>query len=248
MKSDFIIIKQQLPGIVQVVSDFYQKPQRKGSVFFVKSPATQDRTSSLAIYPDSNRFTDFANGNYSGDIISFISYIRGTNNWEALQILKDFYGLADRRGQDRQEARRRIQLQQQEEHQRTERCNAFYLALLGETDRLKRWEAIYRTAIEKSLYEPFNGMWAYCVNELEKTEYRLDILCAADCKAYPRMKAYHGDLPSDRFKWLSDVLPVLAESGAFTATEEELKEIKAQAAFEIQRKPGAAARRCKIGW
>lgn len=49
-----IIIKQQLPGIIQVVSDFYQKPQRKGSVFFVKSPAMHDKTASLAVYPNSN--------------------------------------------------------------------------------------------------------------------------------------------------------------------------------------------------
>ena len=102
--------------------------------------------------------------------------------------------------------------------------------------------------IEKQLYEPFSGMWCYCIDEPEKINYWLDVLCAADCKAYPRMKAYHGDLPSDRFKWLSDVLPVLAENGAFTATADELKEIKAQAAFETQRKPGEAARRCKIGW
>ena len=88
----------------------------------------------------------------------------------------------------------------------------------------------------------------YCIDELEKINYRLDVLCAADCKAYPRMKAYHGDLPSDRFKWLSDALDILAGSGAFTATADELKEVKAQAAFETQRKPGAAARRCKIGW
>lgn len=248
MKSDFIIIKQQLPGIVRVVSDFYQTPQRKGSVFFVKSLATQDRTHSLAIYPDSNRFTDFANGNYSGDCISFVAYVRKCNNWQALKELQAYYGLTDSQEQTRQEAQHRIQLQKQEEHQRKERYNAFYLALYGEIARLKQWKDILMVSIEKQLYEPFSGMWAYCVNELQKTEYKLDILCAADCKAYPRMKAYHEDLPSDRFKWLSDVLPVLAESGAFTATADELKEIKAQAAFETKRKPGAAARRCKIGW
>lgn len=48
MKSDFITIKQQLPGIVRVVSDFYQKPQRKGSVFFVKSPGTGQAGSTAA--------------------------------------------------------------------------------------------------------------------------------------------------------------------------------------------------------
>lgn len=247
MKSDFITIKQQLPGIVRVVSDFYQTPRKKGSVFFVKSPATHDKTASLALYPNSNRFTDFANGNHSGDIIGFISYVRGCNNWEALQTLKDFYGLADSREQDRQEAQRRIQLQQEQERKKAERKQAFYRALWAQIDDLKRWEHIYRTSIEKRLYEPFSDEWCYCVNELQKTEHRLDILCAADCREYMRLKPYHENLSSDRYKWLLDVLAVLAESGTFTATADELKEIKAQAAFEVQRKPGAE-RRCKIEW
>lgn len=247
MKSDFITIKQQLPGIVRVVSDFYAEPKRKGSVFFVKSPATHDKTASLAIYPNSNRFCDFANGNLSSDIIGFISYVKGVNNWQALQTLKDFYGLADSREQDRQEAQRRIQLQQEQERRKEKSRKAFYLALFGEIDRLKRWEHIYRTSIEKVAFEPFSDTWAYCVNELQKTEYRLDILCAADCREYMRLKPFHEDLPSDRYKWLLDSLAVLAEGGTFTATEEELKEIKAQAVFEVQRKPGAE-RRCKIEW
>ena len=76
----------------------------------------------------------------------------------------------------------------------------------------------------------------------------LDILTGADCKAYPRMKAYHENLPSDRYQWLLDVLAVLAEGGAFEATTEELKEITAQRDFELTRKPGAAVRRCGVEW
>ena len=249
MKSDFALAKEELSqiGIVRVSRDFYIEPRRKGSCYFVKSPAGTDRTASLALYPGSNRFTDFSNANYSGDIIGFVSYVRGCNNWEALQTLKDFYGLADARGQEKEEARRQILQQQQEERRKEERKQAFYLALWGEIDRLKRWAVIYSTAIEKELFEPFSDTWAYCVNELQKTEYRLDVLCAADCKAYPRMKAYHESLSSDRYKWLLDCLAVLAEGGAFTATEEELKEIKAQAVFEVQRKPGVE-RRSAVDW
>ena len=248
MKLDFITIKQQLPGIVRVVSDFYAEPKRKGSVYFVKSPATHDKTASLALYPGSNRFTDFANGNLSGDCIAFVAYIKNINQWQALKELQAYYGLTDAREQEKEEARRRIQLQQEQERRREERRQAFYRALWAQIDDLKRWAVIYSTAIEKAVFEPFSDTWTYCVNELQKTEYRLDILCAADCKAHPRMKAYHENLPSDRYKWLLYVLEVLAESGTFTATNEELREIKVQAAFEVQRKPGAAVRRCKIEW
>lgn len=250
MKQDFIFAKEELQriGIIRVSMDFYTEPKRKGSTFFVKSPKTNDRTASLALYPNSNRFTDFANGNYSGDIVGFVAYVQGCNNWEALQTLKDFYGLMDSREADKQEAQRRIQLQQEQERKKTERKQAFYRALWAQIDDLKRWEHIYRTSIEKAVFEPFSDTWAYCVNELQKTEYKLDILCAADCKTYPRMKAYHENLPSDRYQWLLDVLGVLQECNAFTATEEELKEIKTQAAFEVQRKSGAAVRRRKVEW
>lgn len=250
MKSDFVLAKEELSqiGIKRVAADFYQEPRRKGGCYFVKSPATHDKTASLAIYPNSNRFCDFANGNLSGDIIGFISYVKGVNNWQALQTLKDFYGLADAREQEKEEARRRIQLQQEQERRKEERRQAFYRALWEQIDDLKRWAVIYSTAIEKAVFEPFSDLWAHCVNELQKTEYRLDILCAADCKAYPRMKAYHENLPSDRPQWLLDVLAVLAEGGAFTATEEEIKEITVQRDFELTRQPGGAVRRCKVEW
>ena len=92
MKLDFALAKKELSriGILRVSKDFYTEPKRKGSVFFVKSPATHDRTASLAIYPNTNRFCDFANGNLSGDCISFVAYVRGCNNWQALKELQAY--------------------------------------------------------------------------------------------------------------------------------------------------------------
>ena len=249
MKSDFKLAIPDLNriGIVRVSTDFYTEPKRKGTVFFVRSPAGTDRTASLALFPNSNRFTDFSNANYSGDIIGFVAYVKGCNQWQALKELQAYYGLTDSREQDRQEAQRRILLQQQEERRKEERRQGFYRALWEQIDDLKRWAVIYSTAIEKELFEPFSDEWCYCLNEKQKVEYRLDILCAADCREYMRLKPFHEDLPSDRYKWLLDCLAVLAEGGAFTATEEELKEIKAQAVFEVQRKPGVE-RRCIVEW
>ena len=41
MKSDFVFAKEELSriGIKRVAADFYAEPKRKGSVYFVKSPA-----------------------------------------------------------------------------------------------------------------------------------------------------------------------------------------------------------------
>lgn len=249
MKSDFMLVKEELQriGIKRVAADFYQDPRRKGSCYFVKSPATHDKTASLALYPTSNRFTDFANGGVSGDCIAFVAYVRGCNQWEALRELRAFYGLSDSREQDKQETKRRIRLQQQEERKRRERQQEFKVALFGAIEQLKQWAVFYRTAIEKALFEPLSDTWAYCVNELQKIDYRLDVLCAADSKAYPRLKPYHENQPSDRPQWLLDVLEVLQELGAFTATKAEKEEITAQRDFELTRQPGVE-RRCGIEW
>lgn len=247
MKEDFQTIKEQLPPILQVASDFYGQPKKRGSHYFIKSPVSHDKTWSLALYPASNTYCDFAGGNRNGDSISLISYLRGVDNWTALKILKDFYGLADAREQDKQELRRKIQRQRQQEQEKRQRQQAFKTALFGCIDDLKRWEDIYKAVLKNRLYEPFTDEWAHCVNELHKTSYQLDILCASDCSSYRFMKASSGGMPSDYWQWLLDVLSILAECGAFQAIGEEIKEITAQRDFELTRKPGAE-RRCKVEW
>lgn len=140
MREDFQTIKEQLPGICKIASDFYQRPKKRGTCYFIKSPVSHDKTWSLCLYPASNTFCDFAGGNRCGDSISLISYIRGVDNWQALKILRDFYGLTDSKEQDRQEARRKIQLQQEWEKKKLRRKRAFRAALFARIDDLKQWE------------------------------------------------------------------------------------------------------------
>lgn len=248
MKEDFQTIKEQLPGICKIASDFYQQPKKRGSHYFIKSPVSHDKTWSLALYPANNTYCDFAGGNHSGDSISLISYVRGVDNWQALKILKDFYGLSDAREQDKQELRRKIHRQRQQEQEKRQRQQAFKTALFGCIDDLKRWEDIYKAVLKNRLYEPFTDEWAHCVNELHKTGYQIDILCASDCDSYRFMKTSSGGMPSDYWQWLLDSLVILAECGAFQPTREEIEGITAQRDFELTRKPGGAVRRCEIEW
>lgn len=249
MKADFLIAKEELAGIgiLRVCTDFYSEPKQRGSVFFVKSPATHDKTASLAIYPSTNRFCDFANCNYSGDIIGFVAYVRGLNQWEALKELRVFYNLTDCRQQDREELHRRIKLQQEKDRQIRERCEAFHRALYGEIGRLKQWEDILTLALEKRLYAPYSELWEYCVREKQKAAYKLDILSGADIRTYPRLKRHRECMASDRPQWILDCLAILQESGVFAATESEMGELMAQRNFELTRKPGQE-RRCTLEW
>lgn len=102
--------------------------------------------------------------------------------------------------------------------------------------------------LEKSKIEPFSDLWAYILNELQRTSYKLDILTGADQHTYRRMKPnVESGLPSDRPEWLLDTLDILKETGYFIVTAAELSEIKAQRDFELKRKPGAD-RRCCVTW
>lgn len=109
MREDFREVREELKeiGIRRIVEEHYMTPQRHGTIYFVKSPASPDKTASLAIFPETNRFCDFANGNKGGDVISLYAYVKGCSQWEALKALTQYYGLSDGR-QDRRDVRRRI--------------------------------------------------------------------------------------------------------------------------------------------
>lgn len=235
MREDFLKAREELNqiGIRRVVADFYMKPKRKGAVFFVKSPVTNDSVWSLAIYENNNRFYDFA-GNHGGDIINLIAYTKGINQWQALKELRAYYGLPDCQEWDREEVKRKIKLQQQEQKRKAERRKAFWKAVFDEIGDLKHWEDIYSLAIEKQLYEPFSDMWTFVLNELQRTQRRLDVLCAANQTSYRVMKKCSDCIPSDYWQWLLDVLAILEEQGIFTATDEELTEIKAQRGCDVE--------------
>lgn len=249
MRNDFEKVIRELNvrniGIEVVSSDFYQVPDNRG---FVKSPATPDKTRSLKLYSASNTFCDFANGRQGGDIISFIAYVKGLNNWESMKLLSEFYSLSGTDERSREERRRMIQKQEQEKRKRGERQRAFHNALFALISDLKAQEYNYRLVLEKSKIEPFSDLWAYILNELQRTSYKLDILTGADQHTYRRMKPnVESGLPSDRPEWLLDTLDILKETGYFIVTAAELSEIKAQRDFELKRKPGAD-RRCCVTW
>ena len=211
---------------------------------FILSLFAQEKTASCKLYR--NSYYDFSTTS-GGDIIKFTAAILNINNWEACRYLIQAFSLpiSLSGGADRQEeiARRQRERQRQEE-----RRQEFKAALLNEISNLKCWADIYKSAIEKRLYEPFSDMRGYCINELQKAEYKLDVLCAADQGAYHRMKPdTTAGLSSDRPQWLLDTLAILAEDGIFQATQSELREIQAQKNFELSRLPGKD-RICNITW
>lgn len=173
--------------------------------------------------------------------------IKNCNQWQALQELSAYYGLSGRQ-QDKEETQQRIQRQRAEEHKRAVRKQAFHIALFDQINQLKDKQEKYRIILKKGEIEPFSDSWVYIQNEIQRTEYKLDVLTAADMYTYRRLKPSQGHgLPSDRPAWLLDCLAILAESGAFEATEAEINELTAQRAFESSRVLGRD-RRCAVEW
>lgn len=233
-------------GIVKVCTDFHHAPNNK---LFVKSPATSDKSWSMKLYPATNTFCDFANGNKGGDIVRLVAYIQNIDNWQALKLLQEYYGLSDSLEQDREEQHRKILRQQEEQRRQQERHKAFQSALFGEIDRLKAQEGIYTALLNKGLYEPFSDAWTATLSDLQRVQYKLDILCAADQSTYRRMKPdVTRGIGSDRPEWLLDVLTILKECGAFQATQAEIREIQEQYAFEICHRSPGKDRGCKLLW
>lgn len=239
MKEDFKRILEKLSriGILRISNDFYMEPERRGSIFFVKSPATKDRTKSLALYPDTNSFHDFA-GNKTGDCIGFVSYIQGINNWESMKLLSGFYGLSEFEEKKQKTSRQNIQEQQKKEQEKKQRNYEFQCALIEEINHLKQKEQIYKAALEESKIKPFSNLWVQVQNNLQKISYKLDILCCSDPDTYRRMKPNDiVGINSDRPQWLLDVLKILKESGKFQATQDEILKIKKHRDIELKRKP-----------
>lgn len=243
MSEVFREIKESLT-MRQVAEHFGYPVNRSGFIF---SPFGKEKTASCKLYFDTGSFYDFST-NFGGDIIRFTAAILNINNWEACQYLIQAFSLpmSLSGSTDHQEE---IERRQRERQRQEERKQEFMEALWGEINRLKHWEDICRLAIEKQLFEPFSDMWGCCINELQETEYKLDILCGSDQNAYRRMKPnVAAGLSSDRPQWLLDTLSILAEGGAFQATQSELKEIRAQRDFEVlERQPGKD-RECDIEW
>lgn len=232
-------------GIVRVCTDFHHAPN---SHLFVKSLATNDKNWSIKLYPATNTFCDYANGNKGGDIIRFIAYIQNINNWQALKLLQEYYGLSDDQEKNKEEVKKRIQQQQEEQKRTQERHQAFYTALFGCIDDLKKQEQNYKDILENKEIQPFSDVWCYAMEQLQSLGYRLNILCSIPSNEYRRMKpdATRG-ISSDRLAWLIDVLSILEADGIFKATEDEIREIQAQKDFESNRKPGKN-RICSILW
>ncbi len=159
-------------GIIQVCSEFYERPDRRG---FVHSPVTKDKTRSMKLYEKTNSYYDFAGGK-GGDIVSLVSYAQKIDNWQALKMLCDFYGLSGKE-ENRRDIKKQIRSQEEQRRKEKEQKALKQRLWLAKVDGLKTEIAIYETLLQSSHVEPLSDIWCYCKNQKQLLEYRLDLLC-----------------------------------------------------------------------
>ena len=169
MSELFKEIKESLT-MQQVAEHFGFKVNRSG---FILSPFGNEKTPSCKLYR--NSYYDFS-ATVGGDLIQFTAAINGSNNWEACQYLIEAFSLPySLSGNiDNQE---QIHRREQERRKREEKEQRFKEAWLAEVDDLKKWEELYRRAIEEKIFSPLSEMQNFVVSELQKTSCKLDILC-----------------------------------------------------------------------
>lgn len=240
MSEIFQEVKESLT-MQQVAEHFGYTINRSGFIF---SPFGEEKTASCKLYH--NSYYDFSTAT-GGDLIRFTAAILHINNWRACQYLAEVFSLPIFLS-GMKEHRKEIEQQKREQYKRQQRKQEFQEAWLEEIEKLRTWEQVYQRAIDEKIYSPLSEMQKYVVLELQKISYKLDILCAADCETYRRMKPDKvNNLPSDRMQWLLDVLAILKEDRKFFATESEVSEIRAQRNFEWNREYGKD-RVCNITW
>lgn len=215
---EFYEIKEKLNqiGIMQVSRDLYCNPNERG---FVKSPVTKDKTYSCKLYPKTNTYCDFANGNHGGDIVSFVAYINGIGNVKAMQLLAGQYGFDDSDTMTKEERNRWIMERKRKQLLKQKRKIEFDTALVNLTGYLKKEYDFLKSKIK--LYEPFSELWCKAVNEKQKISYQLDILCATDMYTYRRMHDKNG-FTSERAIWLLHTLQIMHEYKVLDITKKEV--------------------------
>ncbi|MDO4943123.1 MAG: hypothetical protein Q4E73_09865 [Lachnospiraceae bacterium] len=169
MSEIFSAIKESLT-MRQVAEHFGYKVNKSG---FILSPFGNEKTPSCKLYR--NSYYDFSTA-VGGDLIRFTAALTDCNNWQAFQYLVEAFSLPYSLS-DQIDNREEIERRKRERRRQQEREERFKEAKIVEINRLKKWEQLYKWAIEEKVYSPLSEMQAFVVSELQNVSYSLDILC-----------------------------------------------------------------------
>lgn len=164
-KEDFEIIRQQIN--IETIANFLL--QKDGRLY--KYPG--ERTGSIHIYEGSRSFYDFGRC-VGGDVIKLWSYIRGCDNWTALQEIRETFGLDT---PNRANSRDLIRQQELARNQQKAAEKAAKRAWVRQVDQLKAQCKLYQAVLNSPHCEPLSWQWCTAKNNLATAAGKLDLLC-----------------------------------------------------------------------
>lgn len=132
-----------------------------------------EHTGSVKVYASTQTFYDFGRG-VGGDCIRLWARVRGVDNWQALQEIKETLGIdAPGKAYSRDaikvaEETRRQQLEDKKQKQRQ---------WVQEVDQLKVEVSLLSGILESGHLEPLSWSWCLCQNWLTLASGKLDLLC-----------------------------------------------------------------------
>ena len=170
MKENFEIIKAQV--CIKSVAQYLLGQPIAG---MYRYPG--ERTPSIKVYPETNSFYDFGRAT-GGDVVRLWSYIKGCDNWTALQELSAVFGISTALNEtDKENIVARIKAQEtaQKERKRAEKRKR--KQWIAQVDKLHEELELYDSLLSSPNISPMSWIWTWCMNGKQMAEYRLDCLC-----------------------------------------------------------------------
>jgi hypothetical protein len=170
MKENFEKVKEQV-RIENIAQHLLGQPIRG----MYRYP--NEKTPSIKIYPGTQSFYDFGRA-IGGDVVRLWSYIKGCDNWTALQELSAVFGISTALNEtDKENIAARIKAQETARKEREQAEKRKQRQWIAQVNKLHEELELYDNLLSSPHILPMSWIWTWCVNGKQMTEHQLDCLC-----------------------------------------------------------------------
>lgn len=168
MRENFETVKTQI-DIKNVACYLMGEPTRGGMFRY-----PTERTPSIKIYEETQTFFDYGR-NFGGDAISLWAHVKNISNWDALNEIRETFGID--KSCDNEGIWKKIEEQKTEQREK-ERAKKFKQKLWRDkVDDLKSRIERDNFLLESEHIPPFCDIWCMCIEDRFHAECELDFLC-----------------------------------------------------------------------
>jgi DNA primase len=113
-----IFVKCKAVSILEVIQRYnLGNPVQRGKKFYLKAPDREDKSPSIAIYPDTNSWYDYGLG-HGGDTVRLVSVVYKLTPYEACKKLLEDFGLSEHENINSKQIQEQIRQREQDREER----------------------------------------------------------------------------------------------------------------------------------